>query len=284
LFLFSFSTVSTLCDFGYIALDVRQICPEDSGVYTFNVSNRLGAISDSIKIQVTPIKAIQTDSQYADTLERLAILERGRPTSRADVDEPTAQSPVVTKPLHQVYHVYEGDSAHLECRIIPVNDPALKIEWYKSGKPLPHSNRMNLINDFGFVSLDIKKIESKDCGVYEVRVWNDLGEARTATQIVVHCEDNVIHDTANVDSLQTIHYLERKQTQRLVDSVDGYRDRIEKPHFIASLRGPEIVQENGRAVLECRVEPVSDPRMNYTWYKNGAELPVSNRSKFSTIF
>lgn len=30
----------------------------------------------------------------------------------------------------------EGDSAHFECRLEPINDPKLRVEWYHNGKPL----------------------------------------------------------------------------------------------------------------------------------------------------
>ena len=30
----------------------------------------------------------------------------------------------------------EGDSAHFECRLVPIGDPTMKVEWYKDGMPV----------------------------------------------------------------------------------------------------------------------------------------------------
>ena len=35
----------------------------------------------------------------------------------------------------------EGQSCHLEARLTPIEDPNLKVEWFKDGKPLPTGHR-----------------------------------------------------------------------------------------------------------------------------------------------
>lgn len=40
------------------------------------------------------------------------------------------QKPVFLTPLNNLDHLKEGEHAHLECRVEPINDPNLKIEWY----------------------------------------------------------------------------------------------------------------------------------------------------------
>lgn len=178
------SRFRTLCDFGYVALDISSIYPEDSGIYTVKVANRFGEVSDSIQIEVKGVQSIQTDTNYADTLDKLAALERARlPLRPRYVEHATNQRPVFTKALHNVVNLREGDHAHLECRLIPVGDPALKVEWLKDGHPVPIGSRINSINDFGFVSLDIHKLEAKDAGTYVVRATNQLGEAQTTCEM-----------------------------------------------------------------------------------------------------
>lgn len=49
----------------------------------------------------------------------------------------------------------EGDSAHLEAQYTPIDDPKLKIEWFRNGQPLFHANRYKMVQDFGFAILDI---------------------------------------------------------------------------------------------------------------------------------
>ncbi|OTF80119.1 hypothetical protein BLA29_006130, partial [Euroglyphus maynei] len=175
------SRYRTLCEFGYIALDIHSVNPEDTGTYRFKISNRLGQIEDSKHLQVQSIKSIQTDTMYEETvLKKLNVLEHHHPKTAAEIDdEKTQQKPIFTQPLHNVYNIREGANAHLECRLIPVNDPSMKIDWYKDGRPLQNSSRYHHINDFGYISLDIHKVEAKDSGTYTVNAMNELGEAHT---------------------------------------------------------------------------------------------------------
>ena len=32
----------------------------------------------------------------------------------------------------------ENDAAHFECKLLPLGDPTMKVEWYKDGEPLHH--------------------------------------------------------------------------------------------------------------------------------------------------
>lgn len=79
----------------------------------------------------------------------------------------------------------EGDSIHLECRVSPINDPKLCVQWFKNGAPLPEASRFKPSFEFGFVTLDIIYAYPEDNGVYECVVVNDKGEARTKTSINV---------------------------------------------------------------------------------------------------
>lgn len=36
--------------------------------------------------------------------------------------------------------IVDGQSARLECRLQPVNDPTLKVYWTKNGLPLPEGD------------------------------------------------------------------------------------------------------------------------------------------------
>lgn len=263
-----------LCDFGYIALDVEAITPEDSGIYTIILRNQAGEISDSIELHVEPVKSIQTETMYAETLPKLTLLERGRFYTREEVEKRTSQRPVFTKALHNMENLREGENVHLECRLIPVGDAQLEVEWYKDGRPLQSSNRLNFTNDFGFVSLDIHKVEAKDSGTYLVKATNELGQSETSCFVQVIEEGTIITDTANIDSLQTIQYLEQPRVYR---SDTNEQLMVERPRFAIALSGPKEVRENERVCLECRVQPMGDPSMTYTWYKNGKELTPSSR-------
>ena len=71
----------------------------------------------------------------------------------------------------------EGDHAHLECRLEPVNDPNLKVEWFVNGVQLKAGHRFRTTHDFGYVALDILHSYPEDSGTYMCKATNQMGEA-----------------------------------------------------------------------------------------------------------
>ena len=70
---------------------------------------------------------------YLDTLDEQR-LEKIRQLETVDIKpvvEPEVehQKPVFLVPLSNLDHLKEGEHAHLETRIEPINDANLKIEW-----------------------------------------------------------------------------------------------------------------------------------------------------------
>ena len=48
----------------------------------------------------------------------------------------TYQKPMFTQPLQNVDRVNEGQTVHLEARLIPVGDPKLTVDWFRNEQPL----------------------------------------------------------------------------------------------------------------------------------------------------
>jgi hypothetical protein len=88
----------------------------------------------------------------------------------------------------------EGEHAHLECRVEPVNDPHMKVEWFVNGVPIKTGHRFRTTHDFGYVALDILYTYSEDTGTYMCKATNKLGEAVNTSTIKVQCKS-------------TLHYL-----------------------------------------------------------------------------
>lgn len=59
---------------------------------------------------------------------------------------------------------------------------------------------------------------------------------------------------------------------------------FEKPKFLTPLVGPQNLVEGEAAHFECRIEPVGDPDMEYTWYLNGEEMLMGSRMAASHDF
>ena len=102
------------------------------------------------------------------------------------------QKPSFTQPLQNLQDIPEGESALLECRVIPVNDPNLRLEWYFNEKPLQQSNRFVMTKDFGNISMLLTTVYAHDKGVYMCRAVNDLGEAVTTASVDVICKFKLI--------------------------------------------------------------------------------------------
>jgi hypothetical protein len=51
----------------------------------------------------------------------------------------TFQRPVFTSPLQNLEGLNEGQTTRLECRLIPVGDPTLKVEWFRNEQPIETS-------------------------------------------------------------------------------------------------------------------------------------------------
>lgn len=53
------------------------------------------------------------------------------------------------------------------CVVTPVGDPTLRIEWQHNNHAIPYSNRIQMTNDFGVISLLIKHLIAQDSGEYK---------------------------------------------------------------------------------------------------------------------
>lgn len=84
--------------------------------------------------------SIILESQRPEGLEKIRQLEETVPFQRPEIPEPvTRQRPVFTQPLQNIDFIAEGQTAHFECRLIPVGDPTLKVEWFRNEQPLETS-------------------------------------------------------------------------------------------------------------------------------------------------
>ena len=93
--------------------------------------------------------------------------------------------PVFTTALNNAEGVPEQSRVHLECRLEPLNDPNLRVEWFVNGKSIKTGHRFRTTHDFGFVSLDILYAYPEDTGTYMCKAVNRLGEAVNTCSVEV---------------------------------------------------------------------------------------------------
>ena len=123
-----------------MALDISHAVPEDAGQYSVRAINALGQCVSSIELNVSAKDSIILESQRPEGLEKIRALESQQPARRPDVAEPTTtQRPMFTQPLQNIDNIPEGQIAHFECRLIPVGDASLKVEWFRNEKPIETS-------------------------------------------------------------------------------------------------------------------------------------------------
>ena len=94
------SRIHTVCDFGYVALDIGKLVASDSGEYVCRAYNALGESMSSVQLNVAARGSLDLSSQRPEGLDKIAQLEnRGRATA---VDEvATFQKPVFTSALQE---------------------------------------------------------------------------------------------------------------------------------------------------------------------------------------
>ena len=166
----------TTYDFGFVALDILYAYPEDSGTYTCVAKNVLGESKAQCSLQVSGKSGLVLDTMDRDRLTQLRNLENRERARQDEVDAPVTK-PVFTTPLNNVDGAAEGGHVHLECRLEPVNDPNLKVDWFINGKEIKFGSRFRTTHDFGYVALDIVPAYAEDSGTYMCKASNKLGEA-----------------------------------------------------------------------------------------------------------
>jgi titin len=277
----SASRFHTTFDFGYVSLDIQHVVAEDAGEYSVKAMNALGQCKSTINFKVNTKGSIIMESQRPEGLEKIKQLESAQPWQRPEAPElGTKQRPVFTQPLQNIDSVPEGKSAHFECRLIPVGDPNLKIEWFRNEKPLENSSRITTQHDFGYVSMDMAHVRDEDEGVYMCRATNPLGEAVTTASMKIRVKGGILTDTQHPEGMRKIMQLEQPLSAR----PDEAERSFEKPIFTQLLTGPSEIWEGQGAHFEARVVPVGDPSLRYEWFVNGAPLKMGSRIKTTNDF
>ncbi|KAK6048506.1 immunoglobulin I-set domain protein, partial [Cooperia oncophora] len=207
-------------------------------------------------------KCVATNSKgTAETIGKIVV------ESLTQVDAPQVVQPLVEK----IDNTLEGDSIHLECRVTPINDPQLKVQWCRNGAPLPEASRFKPTFEFGFCSLDILYAYPEDNGVYELVVTNDKGEARTKSQITVLPRPALDYSSQThrsaLDNLES-HFRQYSTMGIELTPGDMYDEaKKEAPVFKAPLQNIGVA-EGEFCRFETQLAPINDPYMKIEWFKD----------------
>ena len=108
----------------------------------------------------------------------------------------------------------------MECRLEPVNDPTMKVEWFQNGRPVTIGSRFRTYYEFGFVALDVLELTTADAGEYTVRATNQLGTAHTSAMVRVSSHAGVDLETQHDGAMEQIQYLEDSARQMRKEEVE----------------------------------------------------------------
>lgn len=212
------------------------------------VINEAGQCETSINIEVEAGSGLILESQYPQGLDKIRELEdNSRFRKEVNLEPVTFQRPMFTAPLQNIERAAEGALAHFECRLIPVGDPTMKVEWFRNNSPVEDSSRIAKTHDFGYVSLDITHIRPEDEGIYMCRATNSLGEAVTTASLKILSKAGIQLETQHPEGMKRIRELEEGKAPQKGPELESVFD---KPVFTASLTGPAELLEGQNAHFE----------------------------------
>jgi hypothetical protein len=261
-------------DFGYVALDIVDLIAEDTATYTCRAVNLVGHDEINVNMICKGSAQILTTTQNENGLEQIQFLEdKSRYQRHEEIEEVSKQAPIFTTSLKNI-EIREGQRAHFECRLIPVSDPHLKVEWYHNNQPLKSGSRFTETNNFGFVALDIMSCMPEDSGTYTCRAINQLGEAITSSVAVVHSRKAIQLESQHEAALQSLRVLE--DTTRYQREVTSDEVVTQAPVFTMPVR--DVRTNEGNAVhFEARLIPVGDPKLIVQWLRNGVPIEACKK-------
>jgi hypothetical protein len=105
---------------------------------TFNkISSFIMVIQIAIENVITVRSSIDTTSMHHSTMEKTQRLEGSKFVEpQYHIEEISKSKPIFVQPLSDPKPVNEGRNIHLECRLEPMGDPTMRVEWFYNGRPV----------------------------------------------------------------------------------------------------------------------------------------------------
>lgn len=188
--------------------------------------------------------------------------------------------------LTQDMSCYEGQPAHFSCRIEPVGDPSMTIQWYHNGQQIQIGSRTHALHDFGLVVLDIDWTFTRDSGLYKCVASNKCGQVEcTAKLTCINNKEAMEESTSDQSAVCMVHMEKamRKYTTEMFLTEDDMFDaeRRQPPRFMSQITDISGIKEMQAAKFESQLGPVGDPNMKVEWFFNGH--PLIAKTQFTPI-
>uniref|UniRef100_A0AC34GFQ0 Ig-like domain-containing protein n=1 Tax=Panagrolaimus sp. ES5 TaxID=591445 RepID=A0AC34GFQ0_9BILA len=148
------SRMKAIHDFGFVVLELSPAEPQDTGTWTCKATNEHGSDEVSTEINVSGDSGVIYEwVAPGERRERINQLDEwiNRPRDALEEAEMEFDAPVFTEQLADLGDLSECDAASFMCVLEPIGDPTMKIVWQHNGGAIPHSNRIQMSNDFGVI-------------------------------------------------------------------------------------------------------------------------------------
>jgi hypothetical protein len=137
-----------------------------------------------------------------------------------------------------------------------------------------------MTNDFGFISLDLSDVYSRDQGVYTCRATNAAGEAFTTTTVYCQGKEGLIEDTQHPKGEAGLEQIQRLEDSLLPSRGSGEADEDGKaPVFTSQFQNVTNLLEGDIAHFEATLTPIGDQTMTVEWFYNGQSLKLGHRER-----
>ncbi|MCJ8732911.1 hypothetical protein PDJAM_G00216350 [Pangasius djambal] len=276
---------------GEASFKISQSSGSDSAWYTATAINKAGRDTTRCKVNVEveavgpqperklviPRGTYKAKEIAAPELEPLHLRYGQEQWEEGDLyDKEKQQKPQFKKKLTSV-RLKQFGPVHFECRLTPIGDPTMIVEWLHDGKPLAAANRLRMVNEFGYCSLDYEAAYARDSGVITCRATNKFGVDQTSATLIVKDEKSLVEESQLPEGRRgpRIDEIERVAHEGAPAGVTGDETTEKTKPEIVLLPEPIRVLEGETAKFRCRVTGYPSPKVN--WYLNGQLIRKSKR-------
>lgn len=209
----------------------QTIYDEENGYVTLEVLNP--------DTNVPVVYTIQAENKYGKAIGRANVFIQSIIIERPEV----IRAPKILTPL-QAQIIKSKTTLKFECKYDGIPEPTIK--WLKNGKELIIDENTTIEASDYCSKLEIKNVNRKHGGKYEIIVTNKGGEAKSSGSVVIS------------------------------DSKDT--EEAKAPKFIEPLT-PKTVMEKDVVILEATVE--SYPLSSFQWYFNGTLIKQTQTTRIA---
>ncbi|XP_058481105.1 obscurin [Solea solea] len=167
-------------------LIITTVLPIDMGVYRCTAENSSGIAATKAELRVDMSCSSDYDTAADATETSSYVSAKGYMSRETETFESVAeddQLPQVVEELCDV-HVCPGSPiAKMQLKVKGFPKP--RLYWFKDGLPLRPSNRILLLSERDYHSLEILEVKREDMGEYSAYISNAAGSAYSSARLIV---------------------------------------------------------------------------------------------------